>query len=144
MATRVLLIDDDDRFASVVRTVLEHDGYEVVAVVSAADEIDTAVGEHGPDVIVLDLILDGADGLEIAEDLRAAGHRAPVVLFSSLFDRRIARDTMASGYGYVEKAAGVEALELAIDGVVGLAAVIDLRDSVINPVIDLRDQPADG
>jgi hypothetical protein len=50
-------------------------------------------------------------------------------VFSSLFDQRIARDTMAAGYGYVEKAAGLEALELAIEGALDLAPdVIDLRD----------------
>jgi DNA-binding NarL/FixJ family response regulator len=141
------LVDDDTKFASVVRSVLEDDGYEVVAVVASALEVDAAVDEHGPDVVVVDLVLADGDGIEVAEGLRAAGHGAPVVLFSSLFDRRIARDTMASGWGYVEKAAGVEALELAIDGAVGLAAVgglpgdtvIDLRD----PVIDLREWPAD-
>ena len=133
----MLLVDDDPKFASVVRTVLEDDGYEVVAVIASAEAVDAAVVDLGPDVVVLDLVLADGDGLEVAEGLRAAGHRAPVVLFSSLFDQRIARDTMASGYGYVEKAAGVEALELAIDGAVGLAEVIDLRD----PVIDLRDRP---
>ena len=121
-ATRVLLVDDDPKFASVVRTVLEDDGYHVVAVIESAEAVDAAVGEHGPDVVVLDLVLADGDGLEVAEGLRAAGHRAPVVLFSSLFDQRIARETLESGYGYVEKAAGLEALEMAIEG------VIDLRD----------------
>jgi DNA-binding NarL/FixJ family response regulator len=139
VATRVLLVDDDSRFASVVRTVLETDGYEVVDVIGSAADVDAAVTEHGPDVVVLDLVLADGDGREVAEGLRAAGHDAPVVLFSSLFDRRIALETMASGYGYVEKAAGVEALEMAIDGAVGLAGVIDLRD----PVIDLRERPVD-
>ncbi len=137
VATRVLLVDDDSRFASVVRRVLEDDGYDVVDVIQSAEHVDAAVGEHGPDVIVLDLILDGADGLEIAEDLRAAGHRAPVVLFSSLFDQRIGRESLAAGFGYVEKAAGVEALELAIEAATGLAGVIDLREAAVRP------EPAD-
>ena len=49
---------------------------------------------------------------------------------------------MASGYGYVEKAAGIEALVLAIDGAVGLAAANQVPDGV---VIDLRDHvPSTG
>jgi hypothetical protein len=41
---------------------------------------------------------------------------------------------MAAGFGYVEKAAGVEALELAIEAAIDLAErdVIDLRDDVVN------------
>lgn len=132
--TRVLLVDDDPRFAGVVRSVLEDDGYDVVGVVDSAAGVNGAVAEHGPDVVVLDLVLPDGDGLAAADDLRSDGRDVPVVVFSSLFDQRIARETMASGYGYVEKAAGVDALELAIDGAVGLAAaVIDLREEPVNP-----------
>lgn len=120
--TRVLLVDDDARFASVVRSVLEEDGYDVVAVAGSAGALLGAVVEHEPDVVVLDLVLPDGDGLDAAEELRRGGRRVPVIVFSSLFDQRIARDTLAAGFGYVEKAAGVEALELAIEG------VIDLRD----------------
>ena len=130
----MLLVDDDARFAAVVRAVLEEDGYEVVDVVRTAVEVELAVLVHEPDVVVVDLVLPDGDGLEIADALRLAGRDTPVVVFSSLFDQRIARDTLASGYGYVEKAAGADALELAID-----AAVIDLTADDV--VIDLRDQP---
>lgn len=131
--TRVLLVDDDARFAEVVRTVLEDDGYLVVGVVGSAAGVHPAVVEHEPDVVVVDLVLPDGDGLDTADRLRSEGRDVPVVVFSSLFDQRIARETMASGYGYVEKAAGVEALEMAIDGAVGLAAVIDLREEPARP-----------
>lgn len=130
----MLLVEDDPRFADVVRSVLSDDGYEVVGIVGSAAGVNGAVAEHGPDVVVLDLILPDGDGLAAADDLRNDGRDVPVVVFSSLFDQRIARETMASGYGYVEKAAGVDALELAIDGAVGLAAaVIDLREEAVRP-----------
>jgi len=128
-----------------VRTVLVDDGYEVVGVVASADDVELAVGHHDPDVVVLDLVLADGDGLQVADDLRVAGRAAPVILFSSLFDRRIARETMASRYGYVEKADAIEGLVLAIEGAIDLAAANRVPDGV---VIDLRDQPvnrvADG
>lgn len=130
--TRVLLVEDDARFAEVVRSVLASDGYDV-EVVAGADDIEAAVAARPPDVVVLDLVLPGVDGLQVADELRERGVASPLILFSSLFDQRIGRETMASGYGYVEKAAGVEALEAAIDGVVGLAEVIDLREKHAPP-----------
>jgi DNA-binding NarL/FixJ family response regulator len=132
-ATRVLLVDDDERFAEVVGHVLRDDGYEVVATIGDAAGIADAVTEHTPDVIVLDLVLPDGDGIDIAERLHADHPGIPIVVFSSLFDQRIGRDTLAAGFGYVEKAAGVEALELAIEGAVGLAQVIDLREEIVKP-----------
>jgi len=133
-AVRVLLVEDDARFAAVVRSVLDDDGYPVVAVIAAGADVPVAVAVHEPDVVVLDLVLPDSNGLDVADALHAHGRRVPVVLFSSLFDQRIARDTMEAGYGYVEKAAGVEALELAIDAAVQLGGVIDLREAPLaNP-----------
>ena len=129
--TRVLIVDDDTRFAAVVRAVLTDDGYDVVDVVTEVSGAEASVALHEPDVVVLDLVIPGGDGLELAERLREQHPRLPIVLFSSLFDQRIGRDTLAAGYGYVEKAAGVEALELALEAAVGLADVIDLREITI-------------
>lgn len=130
--TRVLLVDDDARFAASVRASLAK-SYDVVGTVGSGAEVPAAVAELAPDVVVIDLVMRGGDGLEAADRLRRAGQDVPVVVFSSLFDQRIAREAMASGYGYVEKAGGVEALELAIEGAVDLGEVIDLRDGVSPP-----------
>ena len=130
----MLLVDDDPRFAAVVRAVLEDDGYEVVDVIRSAVEVELAVLVHQPDIVVVDLILPDGDALDVGDTLRRSGRTTPVLVFSSLFDQRIARDAMAAGFGYVEKAAGVEALELAIEAAIDLAErnVIDLRDEVVN------------
>ena len=130
----MLLVDDDPRFAAVVKAALEEDGYDVVDVIRSATEVELAVLVHQPDIVVVDLILPDGDALDVADALRRSGRTTPVLVFSSLFDQRIARDAMAAGYGYVEKAAGVEALELAIEAAIDLAA---------DAVIDLREQPVE-
>src|ERR687898_493446 len=122
---RVLLVDDDERFAEIVRSVLEEGGYDVVGVTLSAAAVPEAVATLHPDVVVVDLVMPDADGLEVADALRIEGNDVPIVLFSSLFDHRIAEGTMADGYGYVEKAAGAEALEMAIDAAVELEPEID-------------------
>lgn len=136
---RLLLVDDDERFAEIVRGLLEDDGYNVVGVVSRAVEVPTAVAELRPDVVVLDLILADGDGLTVADWLRQDGHEVPILLFSSLFDRRINEATVADGYGYVEKARGLDALEAAIQDEIGRSQVVDLRDQ---PILGIRTYPA--
>lgn len=133
--TRLLLVDDDERFAEIVRGLLVDDGYHVVGVVNSAVEVPAAVVEFAPDVVVLDLVLPDGDGLEVADWLRQDGHEVPILLFSSLFDRRIGRASLEEGYGYVEKAAGLDALESAIEDAMGMGDVFDLRD---RPVLGTR------
>ena len=117
---RILLVDDDERFTELVRAALTDDGYDVVGAVHTAAAATPAVIDLRPDVVVLDLVLPDGDGLSVADEVRAEGSRVPVVLFSSLFNRQVAADAFDAGYGYVEKAAGVDGLEAAIDAAVAL------------------------
>lgn len=117
----VLLADDDDRFRAIVRSVLEDDGYAVVAEASDADATIAAALEHQPDVVVLDLVMTGSVGLSTARKLLDDDPRRPVLILSSLFDPILEQEAVALGAWYIEKAEGVEALEHAIDGVVSVS-----------------------
>jgi len=111
---RVLIVDDDLRFAQVVSAALA-DRFVVVGTVTVAADLDRALAVLDPDVVVLDLVLGTDNGLELAEGLRARGNDVPIVMFSSLFRRDVDRDSLDSGFPWVEKADGVEALEAGID-----------------------------
>jgi len=79
---RVLVVDDDGTVADVVRRYLERDGY----VVQLAADGETALrlaAEQEPDLVVLDLMLPGIDGLEVCRRLRA-GSDVPVVMLTAL------------------------------------------------------------
>jgi DNA-binding response OmpR family regulator len=81
-AERVLVVDDDATVADVVRRYLERDGYAV----QLAGDGETALrlaAEHEPDLVVLDLMLPGIDGLEVCRRLRA-GSDVPVVMLTAL------------------------------------------------------------
>lgn len=119
--TSVLLADDDDRFRAVVRTVLEDDGYLVVAEASDARSTRALAREHQPDVVVLDLVMRGSRGLSTARQLLADDPDRPVLVISSLFDPVIEQEAVALGVWYLEKAEGVEALEHTIDSVVSIS-----------------------
>lgn len=118
--TSVLLADDDPRFRQLVRTVLVEDGYDVVAEAATSDDVVTELERHRPDVVVLDLVMEEADGLRTLERVQAAHPALPVVVISSLFDPLIEQQILARGARYLEKVEGVEALEQAIDAVVSI------------------------
>jgi len=98
-----------------VRGLLESDGYVVVAEAGDAAETLTAAALHRHDVVVVDLVMEGADGLSAVRDLLALDPGRPVVVISSLFDPLVEREVVRLGAWYLEKVEGVEALEHAID-----------------------------
>ena len=66
---RVLIVDDDPLIRSLVRTVLEDEEYEL----SEAEDGDQALDrarERCPDVVLLDVMMPGADGYQVAASLR--------------------------------------------------------------------------
>ena len=113
--TSIVLADDDVRFRSIVRSLLEDDGYVVVAEAGDATQTVEEAERHHPDVVVVDLVMQGADGLSTVEDLLALDPHRPVIVISSLFDPLLEIEAARLGAWYLEKVEGVEALEHAID-----------------------------
>jgi DNA-binding response OmpR family regulator len=82
---RVLVVDDDTTVSDVVRRYLERAGFAV----QLAEDGPTAlarVQEQRPDLVVLDLMLPGVDGLEVCRRLRADHAELPVVMLTALGD----------------------------------------------------------
>ena len=90
----VLVVDDDDRLVSSVRRVLAYEGYRVLTATNGAEGLQLARDES-PDLIILDVMLPGIDGLEVAKRIQAGGG-VPVLMLS-------ARDQIQ------DKVAGLEA-----------------------------------
>ena len=77
----VLVVDDDDRLVSSVRRVLAYEGYRVLTATNGAEGLQLARDE-APDLIILDVMLPGLDGLEIAKRIQAGGG-VPVLMLSA-------------------------------------------------------------
>jgi DNA-binding NarL/FixJ family response regulator len=120
--TSVVLADDDDRFRALVRSVLEDDGYVVVAEAHDAASALAMTRQHRPDVVVLDLVMQGSKGLSTLHELLADDSTQPVLVISSLFDPSVEQEVVRLGGWYLEKAEGLEALEHAINDVVSVSA----------------------
>ena len=80
MAT-VLVVDDEPEIRSSVRAMLETYGYEVVEA-GDSDAAVTALGTTRPDVILTDIYMPGADGIELINALRTWPERIPVIAMS--------------------------------------------------------------
>jgi DNA-binding response OmpR family regulator len=81
-SNRVLVVEDDLTVAEVVSTYLKRDGFEVEHVTDGQDALDAAA-RNWPDLVVLDLMLPGIDGLEVCRRLRATGE-VPVIMLTAL------------------------------------------------------------
>lgn len=66
---RILVVDDEEDILEVVRFNLSREGYEVICSTSGEETLKIARSEH-PDLIVLDLMLPGIDGLDAAKILK--------------------------------------------------------------------------
>jgi two-component system chemotaxis response regulator CheY len=94
-----------------LKGLLEDDGYVVVAEASDAEATLDLARRHQPDVVVLDLVMTGSNGLGTARNLLADAPTRPVIVISSLFDPVVEREAAGLGLWYLEKVEGVEALE---------------------------------
>ena len=68
-AVRVLVVDDEVPLARIVASYLEHEGYEVVLAHDGLEAVDLAA-TFRPDVVILDIMLPGLDGMEVCRVLR--------------------------------------------------------------------------
>ena len=82
MRTQILLAEDDPTIAEVVASYLQHDGHVVEIVSDGPTALNRALTAR-PDLIVLDIMLPGLDGLEVCRQMRART-QIPVVLLTAL------------------------------------------------------------
>jgi len=65
----VLIVDDETSIRNVTRAYLEHEGFQVICADNGPEAL-TLAEQHRPDLIILDLMLPGMDGMEVAARLR--------------------------------------------------------------------------
>ncbi|MBI4336317.1 MAG: response regulator transcription factor [Chloroflexi bacterium] len=96
---RVLVVDDDPAVTGFLRRGLSYEGYDVDVAHSGQAGLDLAQ-EHTPDVVVLDIMMPGIDGLEVCRRLKAEGN-GPVLMLTAkdaVSDRVRGLETGADDY----------------------------------------------
>jgi two-component system phosphate regulon response regulator OmpR len=84
-ATNILVVDDDQRLRDLLDRYLGEQGFGVHAVASAP-AMDKVIGKEDVDMIILDLMLPGEDGMSVCRRLRAAGKRTPIIMLTAKGD----------------------------------------------------------
>jgi two-component system, OmpR family, response regulator MprA len=82
MKAHILVVDDDPRVTDLLRRVLAYEGYSV-AIAARGDEALNRTLEQPPDLVVLDIMLPGFSGLEVARRLRTAGDHVPIMMLTA-------------------------------------------------------------
>lgn len=79
---RILVIDDDSAVTSLLKRGLAYEGYAVETAASGAAGLQSA-RERPPDLVILDVMMPGIDGLEVLRRLRSADSLLPVILLTA-------------------------------------------------------------
>jgi two-component system, OmpR family, response regulator len=80
---KILLIEDDGENADYVANGLREEGHLVAKVASGADGLICALGNDF-DLLIVDRMVPGLDGLNLVKSLRSAGHNTPVLFLTAL------------------------------------------------------------
>jgi DNA-binding NarL/FixJ family response regulator len=98
---RLVVVDDDSQLANELAGLFTDVGYEVTGVANQALQGIDLVARTRPDVVVMDVRMDGMSGTEAAGVLRRQHPDVPVVLLSAYSDegiRKAARDVNVAAY----------------------------------------------
>jgi two-component system OmpR family response regulator len=133
----VLVVDDEENVTHLVSSALRFDGFDTLTAANGTDAL-ARVADSDPDLVVLDVMMPGMDGLGVLQNLRAAGSQVPVIFLT-------ARDTssdrivgLRSGADdYVVKPFSIEELLARVHAVLRRSAPENARDGVLR-IADLE------
>jgi two-component system nitrogen regulation response regulator NtrX len=114
MANSVLIVDDEQGIQEALSSILTDEGYESLAV-SSGEQCLSVLAERSIDLVLLDVWLDGIDGLETLERIRKMGADAMVVMISGHASIETAvRATKLGAFDFIEKPLSLEKVILVI------------------------------
>jgi DNA-binding response OmpR family regulator len=99
-APTVLIVDDEATIREVVRRYLEHDGFRVEEAANGEAAL-ASIERHPPDLVLLDLMLPGIDGISLTRRLRREELRVPIIMLTArgqTSDRILGLDLGADDY----------------------------------------------
>lgn len=110
MAQRLLVIEDEPTLGRLLSYNLTQEGYEVMTEDHGTSGYDRALGEHF-DLIILDVMLPGMNGIDILDKLRAQGIATPVIMLTAKnTEEDVVRGLKSGADDYITKPFGVSEL----------------------------------
>lgn len=138
-ATRVLVVEDHEVFSNAVVRLLER--HPDVRLVGAAHDAEEAIRmleletDDAPDVVLMDVDLPGANGIQATRRIREVSPEARVVLLTATDDPQVIADGLAAGAcGYIPKTRAVDELMEVVRR--AAAGQFVMPESHLGPVVD--------
>src|SRR5213082_1895911 len=119
-AAKILLVDDEPGMLRYIRTLLEVDDYKVATASTGEEALDRVQKGLHPDLVLLDLLMPGIDGLETLEQLRQLRPGVKVVMLSCVSDtRKVVQAIRLGAHDYLTKPFKKAELDAVIDQCLG-------------------------
>jgi len=81
MGEKVLLVDDDEKLLKLLKEYLEDNGHRVLTLADGSGAMKS-IQEESPEIVILDIMLPGKDGLEVLKEIRR-DHAIPVIMLTA-------------------------------------------------------------
>lgn len=115
MKPKILVVDDEEDIACVLRDRLEAYGLEVRLAASGLDALRQLAAEKF-DLVLMDVRLPGLDGIRTLEAIRQSDAATPVIICTAFSDRNLADEAMAKGANdYLVKPFAVDDLKAKLE-----------------------------
>ena len=113
--TRIVIVDDSPFSISLLRGMLEENGFEVIGTASTLQEVKEVIEEKRPTLVTMDMTLPGTDGLECTRAVHAIDESIKVIVVSSMMDEEIVKEAKANKVSeYIQKPVDPDELITAI------------------------------
>ena len=99
--TTIIVVDDSPFASKQIKDLVEENGYEVFRFVKSGEEGIKMYEELHPDIVILDIIMPGIDGIETAEILEKSDPDVTILMLSSLCDTGTLEEVRAIGVKYL-------------------------------------------
>jgi len=113
---KILIVEDEGVVALQIKSVLENLGYEVIDILSSGEETLAKIKQLCPDLVLMDIRLDGEiNGIEATRRLRNQ-HNLPVIYLTAHMEESTIADAKATEpYGYILKPFSVNDLRITVE-----------------------------
>ncbi len=85
MGNKVLIIDDDEKLRKLLKEYLEENGFKVLTLADGSD-VKKTLRKESPEMVILDIMLPGKDGLEVLKEIRT-DNTVPVIMLTAKGDQ---------------------------------------------------------
>lgn len=82
MQGTILVVDDEQPIADILKFNLEKEGYDVICTFDGVSAVEMALSTQ-PDMMLLDLMLPGKDGMDVCREVRAQGLHMPIIMLTA-------------------------------------------------------------